>query len=110
MAPLRIVDIHDKVQKELGPKDKMPEKGPPPNKAEEEAKRARALADPIRAEKEAKAEQEAGETKAERADEDAKRLEEVLSSQVLQPRTTMFLTPEWDEMVPFPTSKFCCVS
>lgn len=107
MAQLRIVEIHDKVHKELfGPKDKMPEKGAPLNKAEEEAKRARALADPIRAEKEAKAEQEAAKAKAERAHEDAKKLVDIFSSQVLQPQTDMFLTPEWDEMVPFPTSKF----
>lgn len=107
VAPLRIVEIRDNVQKELfGPKDKMPEKAPL-NKAEEEAKRARALADPIRAEKEAIAEQEVAEAKAERAHEDAKKLEDILSSQVFQPQTDMFLTPEWDEMVPFPTSKLC---
>lgn len=91
VAPLRIVEIHDNVQKELfGPKDKMPEKAPL-NKSEEKAK----------------AEQEAAEAKAERAHEDAKKLVDILSSQVLQPQTDMFLTPEWDEMVPFPTSKFC---
>lgn len=107
VAPLRIVEIHDNVQRELfGPKDKMTEKAPF-NKAEEEAKRARALADPIRAEKETKAEHEAAEAKAERAHEDAEKLVDILSSQAFQPQTDMFLTPEWDEMVPYPTSKFC---
>ena len=92
MAPLRIVEIHDNVQKELcGTKEEMLKK-----KTKEEMPK-----------KKSKAEQEAEEAEAERAHEDAEKLKDILSSQVLQPQADMFLTPEWDEMVPFPNSKFC---
>ena len=70
MAPLRIVEIHDKVQEVLS---------------------------------KAKGTKEEDLT---REQSDAKELESILSSKVLQPQSDTFLTPEWDEMVPFPTSMY----
>lgn len=32
--------------------------------------------------------------------------DKVFTKDVLKPRTDTYLTPEWDEFVPFPTSKF----
>lgn len=68
MAPLRIVEIHDKVQEVLSKAKGIKEKD------------------------------------LTREQRDAKKLESILSSKILQPQSDMFLTPEWDEMVPFPTS------
>lgn len=35
----------------------------------------------------------------------AKEADRVFTSDILRPRTDTYLTPEWDEFVPFPTSK-----
>ena len=41
--------------------------------------------------------------------EDAVALKTILDNRVLQPQTDTYMTAEWDEMVPFPTSKsFLC--
>lgn len=37
--------------------------------------------------------------------ERVRELEDLFTTQVLKPATDTYLTPEWDEMVPFPTSK-----
>lgn len=39
-----------------------------------------------------------------------KDLSDVFTSDILKPSTDSYLTPEWDEMVPFPTSKFSPIS
>lgn len=36
--------------------------------------------------------------------QDAEELKTILDAKVLQPETETYLTPEWDEMVPFPSS------
>ena len=40
--------------------------------------------------------------------EDAALAEEVFTDKVLKPETDTYMTPEWDEMVPFPTSRSPC--
>lgn len=38
----------------------------------------------------------------------AKEADEVFTAKILRPSTDTYLTPEWDEFVPFPTSKSTC--
>ncbi len=57
----------------------------------------------------AKKEAKDAEKKAKKTDMEAKKraddLAKVFDTRILKPSTETFLTPEWDEMVPFPTSK-----
>jgi hypothetical protein len=41
-----------------------------------------------------------------KAEEEAKK---IFTKDILRPKTDTYLTPEWDEFVPFPTSKSCTI-
>lgn len=94
MAPKRMVDIRERVRTTL-------------EKAEsriKEATKVVAKAKSKTAEELDEAEKALVREKTEQ--KDAQELRTILDSKVLQPEAETYLTPEWDEMIPFPTSTY----